>query len=345
MHKALFSLISTLLLMLVMLPTEQALGKSLMITEQLCIPEGLTDNIAQDALRARIWLDGIQKLQNSYASQHDLSLHFATTSYPALALLLNSIDVTFEQRGNNTVTAIFSATPRQTVQELLARSTCFDLLHAAEHLVLATEKTLQSMDQHWPKGRLYTADLGHNAQSQTKPEKDTWTEEDWLAAAHSLEAFWLGVQALDATSDDWLTNAQELEHLEKAVSWQAADPCLLSLLAEARLLHDLPQLCVETATRALAQAADLPRTRYLRALAHWQLQQLGLAENDLSVILQAPASEPVTLLPYYRARGAVRLLLGRFPGMCEDFTQACSLGDCDGLKHARSLMHCLPQDE
>ena len=344
MHKAFLYLISTLLLMLVLLPTEQAQGKSLMVTEQLSIPEELTVNMAQDALRARIWLDGIQKLQKKYASQHDISLHFASTSYPALALLLNSISVTFEQRGNNTVTAIFSASPRQTVQELLARGPCFDLLHAAEHLILATEKTLQRMDQHWPKGRLYTADLGHQ-KSQTKPEKDTWTEEDWLGAAHSLEAFWLGVQALDVTASDWLTNAQELEHLEQAVSWQAADPCLLTLLAEARLLHDLPQLCVETATRALALDADLRRARYLRALAHWQLQQLGLAENDLSVILQTPASEPAALLPFYRARGAVRLLLGRFPGMCEDFTQACSLGDCDGLKHARSLMHCLPQEE
>ncbi|MCR5813590.1 MAG: hypothetical protein K6G15_03725 [Desulfovibrio sp.] len=333
-----FSLIALLLVQVLLLAkTTKALGESLLLREQMSIPQGLPAIVAPNALRARIWLDGVKKLQKTLPSQRDINLHFEQANLPALVLLLNATSVTLEQGGGATVTATFSAKATQTLQELLTRMFCADLVEAAAHFVLETEKTLQRMDRHWPNGRLYTESLFPSPQEE--PD-GAWTETDWLCSAKRLEGLWLGIQALHSTSGDWLTQPQALASLENAVSWQAADPYLLSLLAEARLMRDLPQQCVETATQALHYQPELRRARYLRALAHWQLQQFGLAENDLSVILQSV--EPAKKLPYLRARGAVRLLLGRFPGMCQDFTEACSFGDCDGLKHARSLSHCLP---
>ena len=109
-------------------------------------------------------------------------------------------------------------------------------------------------------------------------------------------------------------------------------------------LSDMPQRSIASCTAALELAPDLGRARYIRALAHWRLQQLALAEDDLSAALEATTnafphtSDKVRLL---RARGALRMLRSNEPGMCDDLAAACALGDCDGLAAARGQQMCL----
>ena len=83
----------------------------------------------------------------------------------------------------------------------------------------------------------------------------------------------------------------------------------------------------------------------MRALAHWRLHQLALAETDLNAALQntlIPPPHGQEQIRRLRARGAVRMLRGHYDAMCEDFTSACGLGDCEGLAEARQRGHCRP---
>ena len=106
----------------------------------------------------------------------------------------------------------------------------------------------------------------------------------------------------------------------------------------------MPQRSIAACTAALELAPDFARARYIRALAHWRLQQLALAEDDLNAALEGTAEtfphtpDKVRLL---RARGALRMLRSNAPGMCEDLIAACALGDCEGLAAARGQQFCL----
>lgn len=318
-------------------------AETYVLREQLSIPKDLPAHVAQEALRARILLDGLKKLHGDLTERRNIAFQFSPTSYPALALMLNTISIDFEQREKSTVTAVLKATPSQAMQEKLAWSVTPDLLEAFDGFLRNMETLILRFDRHWPGGRLYTERLIKDL--APLPEEPALRDEDWLCLASHLEGLWLGLCALQGANENWLCKAKDLPALERAISLKASDPWLLTLLAEARLIHDLPQLAVKTATSALTFAPELERARYIRALAHWQLQQFGLAENDLTMILQNKEISQLRRLPYLRARGAVRLFLGRFEGMCQDFADACSLGDCDGLKHARSLSHCLPSTQ
>ena len=146
----------------------------------------------------------------------------------------------------------------------------------------------------------------------------------------------------------WLADARDMPLLEGLVESVPESALLRLLLAEARLRAGLPQQCMEAASAALRLAPDMTRARYVRALAHWRLQQLALAEEDFDAALR---TSPVAVgtAPHdarrrglLRARGALRMLRGNTGGMCEDLTAACALGDCEGLLAVRGRGQCLP---
>ena len=112
-----------------------------------------------------------------------------------------------------------------------------------------------------------------------------------------------------------------------------------------QLRRGLPLQSVTSCDAALALAPGLNRARYIRALGHWRLQQLALAEDDLTSSLDARhglAPQGEDRARRLRARGAVRMQRRDLAGMCEDFGAACALGECEGLMLARSQGYCLP---
>ena len=176
------------------------------------------------------------------------------------------------------------------------------------------------------------------------------TEPESRRAATSAVQALLGDvrRLLPEAADGWLAGAQSMPLLEELAERVPESALVRSLLAEARLRAGLPQQCMEAASAALRRAPDMTRARYVRALAHWRLQQLALAEEDLDAALRATPA-PVGSSAHdarrrgiLRARGALRMLRGNTDGMCEDLTAACALGDCEGLAAVRGRGQCLP---
>lgn len=171
------------------------------------------------------------------------------------------------------------------------------------------------------------------------------------AAACAVQALLGDVrQLLPEAADGWLAGAQSMPLLEDLAERVPESALVRLLLAEARLCAGLPQQCMEAASAALRRAPDMTRARYVRALAHWRLQQLALAEEDLDAALRATpapvgsAAHDARRRGILRARGALRMLRGNTEGMCEDLTAACALGDCEGLAAVRGRGQCLPPD-
>lgn len=157
-------------------------------------------------------------------------------------------------------------------------------------------------------------------------------------------------QLLPEAAEGWLARAQSMPLLEELAERVPESALVRLLLAEARLRAGLPQQCMEAASAALRRAPEMTRARYVRALAHWRLQQLALAEEDLDAALRATpapvgsAAHDALRRGILRARGALRMLRGNTDGMCEDLTAACALGDCEGLAAVRGRGQCLPPE-
>ena len=240
-----------------------------------------------------------------------------------------------------------SLTPRsQAGTELILALRNPELLALRHTLISETRDTLEIMDRHWPGG---TAALQPAIPGVKTPEveRDFWQTRDWQRMSARLNGLWLAQAALDLTPEGWLTGAEALSTLERATREAPRSPPVRLLLAEAQLQRNLPQQSIESCTEALrlAPGSNLisGRARYIRALAHWRLQQLALAEDDLNAALHTrtpSAPQGAEQARRLRARGAVRMLRRNYPGMCADFSAACALGDCEGLAVARAQKYC-----
>lgn len=206
-----------------------------------------------------------------------------------------------------------------------------ELLALQQRLLDETRAAVRQVRQHW-----------QGADSLA----DVWGRGEWKRATDILQGLWLTQQALTLAPEGWLAEPASLAALDLAS--RLAPDCAVAhlLLAEARVQRNLPQHAIAAATEALRLWPELGRARYVRALAHWRLQQLALAEDDFTVALapqQAVPPQGPELARRLRARGAVRLVQQKTEGLCEDFNRACALGDCDGLAHAREQGLCLPE--
>lgn len=240
-----------------------------------------------------------------------------------------------------------SLTPRpQAGAELILALRNPELLALRHTLISETRDALEIMDRHWPGG---TAALQPATPGVKTPEVERgfWQARDWQRMGARLNGLWLAQAALDLTPEGWLTGADALSTLERAAREAPRSPTVRLLLAEAQLQRNLPQQSIESCTEALrlAPGSNLisGRARYIRALAHWRLQQLALAEDDLNAALHTrtpSAPQGAEQARRLRARGAVRMLRRNYPGMCADFSAACALGDCEGLAVARAQKYC-----
>ena len=240
-----------------------------------------------------------------------------------------------------------SLTPRSKAgTELILALRNPELLALRHTLISETRDTLEIMDRHWPGG---TAALQPAIPGVKTPEveRDFWQTRDWQRMSARLNGLWLAQAALDLTPEGWLTGAEALSTLERATREAPRSPTVRLLLAEAQLQRNLPQQSIESCTETLrlAPGSNLisGRARYIRALAHWRLQQLALAEDDLNAALHTrtpSAPQGAEQARRLRARGAVRMLRRNYPGMCADFSAACALGDCEGLAVARAQKYC-----
>lgn len=306
--------------------------------------------------RSTAWLKALRRAAAALPGRRDIRMGVPAAQRPALAAQLYraaappATAVHSEDSEKTSLHVPLSLTPRPRAEEELIRALRNPQLLALRHaLISETREVLARMDRHWPGGLEKDAASAPATATKTgtdappRQKGDVWRADDWERMGARLDGLWRAQAALDLTAGGWLTEADALSTLEQAAARAPHSATVRLLLAEAQLQRDLPQQSLESCTEALRLCPALSRARYIRALAHWRLQQLALAEDDLNAALNVrsgPAPQGAELARRLRARGAVRMLRRDYAGMCADFANACGLGDCEGLAVARAQNYC-----
>jgi tetratricopeptide (TPR) repeat protein len=158
--------------------------------------------------------------------------------------------------------------------------------------------------------------------------------------AEQLEALWLLGSALPQREGGrWREPHAALPVLRQAAALDPDYAPLRHLQGEILLQLDRPQDALTELDKALALNPELAGALYARGLVYLRLHLPTLAERDLSAALARDASQAA----WWRARGALRMVRNETGPMCEDFTQACAQGDCEGLAVARERGLCLAE--
>lgn len=289
--------------------------------------------------RAQAWLnaldDGLRLLPPAARRRlADVGLSFerigGNSSARALASLLFPVDVITPQLSSSREIRVYLKSPED-FRELSRLFTNEETLALGAANIIETERELAALAEEWPatldEARVNTASLE--------------------ARAAMLEALWRGRELYGPDRQNNLKDIEDLAELAPESKFIAY------LYAEALLGAHKPQQSLQQATRLLENIARLegeeneiwttlkPRIRHIRALAQWQLDQLALAEDDLSAAMREAANlPPETRANLLETRGNLRMHRGDATGMCDDFGQACSLGFCQNLARARRLGNC-----
>ena len=335
--------------------------------EMRAVTPPVTREAAWAHARASAWLAALHRAVSAFPQRREIRmgavapaerLALAAQLYRAAAPPLADAPDAAKAAGSaedSPLHVALSLTPRpQAGAELILALRNPELLALRHTLISETRDALEIMDRHRPggaaavRGTVPAAKTPETAASPSeRTERDFRQARDWERMGARLNGLWLAQAALDLTPEGWLTGADALSTLEQAARQAPRSPTVRLLLAEAQLQRNLPQQSIESCTEALrlAPGSNLisGRARYIRALAHWRLQQLALAEDDLNAALHTrstSAPQGAEQARRLRARGAVRMLRRNYPGMCADFSAACALGDCEGLAVARAQKYC-----
>ena len=298
------------------------------------IPQPLTAQMVWLVARAEAWLTALDRLLPSCPVSGSAGLALPASQrramlvqiYDASAQPLSDADKTMSH-GRVTVQLTMQTRDNVVARVQMALQNP-GLLQLRQRLLDETAEAVDKIKRNW-----ITAESLDSV----------WGSEDWKKRTDHLQGLWLAQRALDLADEGWLARPSSLAALDLACRLAPDSAVAHLLLAEARVQRNLPQQAIVAASEALRLWPDLGRARHVRALAHWRLQQLALAEHDLNAAISPHQPMPPQgpeLARCLRARGAIRLLQGNEAGLCEDFANACALGDCDGLVHAREQGFC-----
>ncbi|MBQ7585045.1 MAG: hypothetical protein IJU40_02200, partial [Desulfovibrionaceae bacterium] len=292
--------------------------------EALTLPKSVPLDTVKTALQCRAWLHFLKNQAQLLPEKRSLLLQIEPSDLMAITGLLYQVESqSFVDDAQNTlkVTLTCSRDPHaQELANLAIRNP--ELLNLSRHFLNKIGEILLSLDKHWPNARFF-ANYELNGQEATfNSKEETWSEKEWLSKTNNLKALLAAYAALTPSLDGWFTQDNSLASLEEAHKNFPEEPMILLLLGEAELKRGLYQQSIKHCSQCLNIVHKNARARYIRALAHWEEQQLGLAENDLSLAIEeiSPKDNPrQDWLLALRTRGAIRMLLGRNEGMCEDF--------------------------
>ncbi|MBQ9537520.1 MAG: tetratricopeptide repeat protein, partial [Desulfovibrionaceae bacterium] len=325
--------------------------------EAVSIPSGLSQEIVDTALRARALLHFLQKQTADTDKQNALffqirhtgsakSAEITPNDLVAISALLYQTSLSTELDTQNNILRVFlHYTKHPNEQERI--QLCLknpELLAASRHCIIQIDEILQSFEQHWPNTQFFTEYSQKKPLYRFSPRQSNWTHEVWQRLADNLQAYMTALKAIDPSPGGWYTSPQFLHDLEQAQKSLPKDPVILTLLAETELRQGLFLQAIEHSSQSIEVDQHNGRARYLRGLAYWQLQQLNLAENDLTLALEEMTPKETLRddwLLALRARGGLGLLLEHYDTVCTDFEKACFQGDCEGLSYARSRGICI----
>jgi len=292
------------------------------------VPESAARRVA----RTTAWLDALARTTEALAAASLVRFGAeAVSDRQALVSAVFTPAVRSSLKGQQVVVAhVRLSTPQRTAEERLR-----NMLHEREMLQLRAEMLTLEREKAEEARRLI--ELPVALQRALSAGSVTHGARIVLLAEH-LEALWrLGGMLPQRESGRWRDPQGALAALQQAAAMYPDYASLRYLLGELLLQLDRPQDALTELDAALTLRPDLAGALYVRGLAYLRLQLPTLAERDLSAAL----ARDVAYAAWWRARGALRMIRNEIGPMCEDFMQACTRGDCEGLAVARERGLCL----
>ena len=279
------------------------------------------------------WLDALEKTARTLSAVRLVRCAAGTAQgRQALASVVFTPTVRSTLKGQQVFVQVRLRTSQRTVEDRLRK-----MLHeremmelCSEMLTLEREKTAEARGMIERPGALQRGMRGLRGAEQARV----------ALLAEQLEALWLLRSLLPQRENGrWRDPQTVLPVLQQATALDPDYAPQLHLLGEVLLQLDRPQDALAELDKALALRPVLAGALYTRGLAYLRLQLPALAERDLSEALARDATHAA----WWRARGALRMIRNETGPMCEDYTQACARGDCEGLAFARERGECLAE--
>ena len=279
------------------------------------------------------WLDALEKTAGALSAELLVQLGAGTApGRQALASAVFTPTVRSTLKGQQVSVQVRLSGSQRTVEDRLRT-----MLHEremlelhSEMLTLEREKASEARGMAEQPGALQRGMRGLRGAEQARV----------ALLAEQLEGLWQLRTLLPQRENGlWSDPRTALPVLRQATALYPDYAPLLHLLGEVLLQLDRPQDALAELDKALALRPVRAGALYTRGLAYLRLQLPTLAERDFSAALTLDASHAA----WWRARGALRMIRNETGPMCEDFTQACSRGDCEGLAFARERGACLAE--
>ncbi len=306
--------------------------------------KGIDGKDASSMVKALVYVKALREVYGKIRSQRVLA--FATQQTLAqMALVAELYTESFTQQGglqqgNGTVHVRVVLSPKNDATTAQMQK-ALSLLLPKQSLIAMRLEWLTALSTYAQQGEdllLYAS--GIKAQTAQSPPQQT-LQESAAKVGRSLEALWLVNQALEHFDEIWHTPHETMELMQQASQWAPHLPLVWTCLGEAQLLMDSPKAALHSLDTALKLEPMRGRALYIRALTYLRLQQPSLAKIDIDAALTVNAENAHWL----EARGATHKLLEEYDLMCQDFTKACALGQCQGLQNARNRQWCLPSTD
>ncbi|MDR2695837.1 MAG: tetratricopeptide repeat protein [Deltaproteobacteria bacterium] len=289
------------------------------------VPESAARRVAG----TRAWLEALEKATDAL-SNASLVQWGAEDAPDRLALVSAVFTPTVRSvlKGRQVSVQVRLSTPRRTVEDRLRK-----MLHEREMLQLRAKMLILEREKSGEVLSLIERPLAPAASRSGIVD-----EARIVLLAEQLEALWqLGAILPQREGGRWREPQAALPVLLRAAALAPDYAPLRYLLGEMLLQLDRPQDALVELDRALVLNPELAGALYARGLVCMRLQLSALAERDLSAALALDASHAA----WWRARGALHMIRNETGPMCEDFTQACLRGDCEGLAVSRERGLCL----
>ncbi len=296
--------------------------------------EGLSAKSVQIIAKSYAYTQAIMQVQEDLKKNKAISfgLENANLSFAIAAQLykyhVSTNDINYAaSSGDVSVTITLALRSKTTnVGNLLSQ---YDLLELRLELI----ELLMDYAEKGQKLVLVHAGIQKSGQNISKQD----AREALMNISRHLEALWLYDLALGHFKETWSNPTLVQQTLKDALILAPSMSALWAAIGEVQIQLDQPQTALQNLNHALALFPERARTYYVRGLGHLRLQQPALAMTDLNTAL----SYKPQMVAWLRARGSIALVLEDYATMCEDFEQACTLGDCEGLVHARERDFCL----
>jgi tetratricopeptide (TPR) repeat protein len=290
------------------------------------VPEAVARRVA----RTTAWLDALEKMTAALSAARLVQWGAEEAQgRQALASAVFTPAMHSTRKGVHIFAHVRLSASQSTVEERLRK-----ILHEREKLELLAEMlTLEREKAEEARGVIERPGLLRRGMRGLRAAEHARI----VQLADQLEALWLLRFLLPQREGGrWRDPQAALPVLQQAAALDPGYAPLRQLLGEALLQLDRPQDALAELDKALAAHPALAGALYMRGLAYLRLQLPALAEHDFSAALARDGSHAA----WWRARGALRMIRNEIGPMCEDFTRACALGDCEGLAVARERGEC-----